>query len=114
MKMKKAIAIILAFALSFVLTACETSKVSKAKGIVDEIVAHTIDMLDAEIQLESTTNNQMIVTYQMYIDNKEELIGYLQDDLEAIWADLSANGQEEVQEYIDKAYREAVEQHNNS
>ena len=112
--MKKTVALVLVLVLSLTLTACEASKISKAKCIVDKIVVHTIEMIDAEIQLESATTDQKIATYQMYIETKEELIEFLWDDLEEIWVDLSANGQKEVQEYIDTVYREAVEQHNNS
>lgn len=112
--MKKTIAILLVVIMILSLTACESSKIKEAKSIVDELVAYTVEKLDAEIELESATSDKKIALLQYEIELTESLIEYCMNDLDEIYADLSVDGQREVQEYIDNAYREAVEQYNNS
>lgn len=112
--MKNAVAILLVLIMILSLTACESSKIKEAKSIVDELVAYTVEKLDAEIQLESATIDKKTALLQEKIKLTESLIEYCTNDLEEIYADLSKEGQKEVQEYIDNAYREAVERYNNS
>lgn len=112
--MKKAVAILHVLMIFLSLTACESSKIKEAKSIVDELVVYTVEKLDAEIELESATSDQKIALLHYEIELKESLIEYCMNDLDEIYAELSVAGQREVQEYIDNAYRDAVEQYNNS
>ena len=112
--MKRVVAIIMVLVVSLALTACEASKISKAKDIVDEMVECDIKLIDAEIKLESTEDARQIAVYQKTIEINEKLIEYHTEDLGEIYADLSTKRKNEVQEYIDEVYREAMEHYNNS
>lgn len=112
--MKRVVAIIVVLVLSLTLTACEASEINKAKDIVDEMVVCDIKLIDAKINLETAQTARLVALYQKEIEIYEKQIGYYRDDLAEISAELSPKGKNEVQEYIDQAYREAMEQYNNS
>ena len=111
---KRVVAIIVVLVASLTLTACEASEINKAKDIVDEMVVCDIKLIDAEINLETAQTARLVALYQKEIEIYEKQIGYYRDDLDEICAELSEKGKNEVQEYIDQAYREAMEQYNNS
>lgn len=112
--MRKSIVIILALVMVLTLTACESSKISEAKDIVDELVEYTIKKLDAQIQLESATSDRKAELLQYEIELYENSIEFCMNKLDEINESLSAAGQQELQEYINIVYSEAVERYNNS
>ena len=102
--MKRIIALALCLVFVFLLTGCEAKKIDEAKELVDEIYECTMDMTEAEIELsDPSTPSYMRTSLEGIIRLNSQLIESYTDDLMDIYAELSAEGQAEIEAYISEA-----------
>ena len=88
----------------------ELSLIDDAKDIVDRIIEYSIEKAEAEMELES--GRQLVSYYQKKIDNAEKILDSLYKVLDNICAELSEQGKAKVQDYINEASQNAVDNYN--
>ena len=100
---KKLIVAFLCACLLVIFSGCENGKINDAKGCVDIIYEKTIEKAELENELENLTDSNKSMSLRIQIDLCEKKIDSTTRAFEKTYEELSEDGRQKVDAYIEEA-----------